>query len=124
MIALARDEEGFVHRFRSLIRQRVHIFEHVHRQAQAKLTLHQRRQASNAMDDAHLQQMLTCCDDDWEQALRSLRTKGMGQHRRGSNSLRTSCGTFFPIRPHASRTKAALGSMLSRMRPPRQPWPT
>ena len=29
-------------------------------------------------------------------------------------------GRFFP----SGRTKAALGSMLSRMRPPRQPWPT
>ena len=38
------------------------------------------------MDDDHLQKMLTCFDDHWAQAFRYLRKKGMGKHRRGSNS--------------------------------------
>jgi hypothetical protein len=86
LTALARDDEGFIHRFRSMIRQLGHIFDSAHSAAQAKITLQQRRQEMNAVDDAHLQKMLTFFDDHWEQALRSLRQKGMGKHRRGSNS--------------------------------------
>jgi hypothetical protein len=81
-----REEEGFVQRFRSIIWQLVHIFDHAHSEAQAKLKLTQLRQESNAVDDAHLQKMLTFFDDHWEQALRYLRQKGRGKHRRGSNS--------------------------------------
>src|SRR6266704_577938 len=52
----------------------------------AKLKLKQLRQEINAVDDDHLQKILTFFDDHWEQALRYLRKKGMGKHRRGSNS--------------------------------------
>jgi hypothetical protein len=79
-------DTGFVHRFRSIIRQLVHIFDHAHSEAQAKLRLQQLRMESNAVDDDHLQKILTFFDDHWEQALRYLRKKGMGKHRRGSNS--------------------------------------
>jgi hypothetical protein len=84
--ALERDDEGFVHRFRRIIRQLVHIFDHSHSEAQAKFKLTQLRQEINAGDDDHLQKILTFFDDHWEQALRYLRKKGMGKHRRGSNS--------------------------------------
>ena len=84
--ALARDDEGFVQRFRSIIRQLVNIFDHSHSEAQAKITLKQLRQEINAVDDDHLQKILTFFDDHWDQALRYLRKKGMGKHRRGSNS--------------------------------------
>src|SRR5713101_6143484 len=80
------EDEGFVHRFRSIIRQLVHIFDHAHSEAQAKIKLKQLRQEINAVDDDHLQKILTFFDDHWEQALRYLRKKGMGKHRRGSNS--------------------------------------
>src|SRR6266851_2065319 len=80
------EDEGFVHRFRSIIRQLVHIFDHAHSEAQAKIKLKQLRQEINAVDDEHLQKILTFFDDHWEQALRYLRKKGMGKHRRGSNS--------------------------------------
>jgi hypothetical protein len=83
---LARVEEGFVHRCRSLIRQLVHIFDHSHSEAQAKIRLKQLRQDIGAVDDAHLEKMLTVFDDHWEHALRYLRKKGMGTHRRGANS--------------------------------------
>ncbi len=83
---LEREDEGFVQRFRSMIRQLVHIFDHAHSEAQAKITLRQLRQESNTVDDDHLQKMLTFFDDHWEQALRYLRNKGMGKQRRGSNS--------------------------------------
>ena len=83
---LESEEAGFVHRFRSIIRPLVHIFDHVHREAQAKLRLQQLRQEINAVDDDHLQKMLTFFDDHWDQALRYLRNKGMGKHRRGSNA--------------------------------------
>ena len=84
--ALAREDEGFVQRFRRMIRQLVHIFDHAHREAQAQIKLTQLRQEINAVDDDHLQKILTFFDDHWEQALRYLRKKGMGKHRRGSNS--------------------------------------
>ena len=40
---LEREDEGFVHRFRSIIRQLVNIFDHSHSEAQAKLRLQQLR---------------------------------------------------------------------------------
>jgi hypothetical protein len=83
---LESEDAGFVHRFRSIIRQLVNIFDHVHSEAQAKLRLQQLRQEINAVDDDHLQKILTFFDDHWDQALRYLRKKGMGKHRRGSNS--------------------------------------
>jgi len=83
---LESEDAGFVHRFRSIIRQLVNIFDHAHSAAQAKLRLQQLRKEINAVDDDHLQKILTFFDDHWEQALRYLRKKGMGKHRRGSNS--------------------------------------
>src|SRR3989454_8776769 len=83
---LESEDEGFVHSFRSIIRQLVNIFDHAHSEAQAKLRLTQLRQDIRAVDDDHLQKILTFFDDHWAQALRYLRKKGMGKHRRGSNS--------------------------------------
>jgi hypothetical protein len=84
--ALESEDEGFVHSFRSIIRQLVNLFDHSHSEAQAKRRLQQLRKEIRAVDDAHLQKILTFFDDHWEQALRYLRKKGMGKHRRGSNS--------------------------------------
>ena len=83
---LEREDAGFVHRFRSIIRQLVNIFDYAHSEAQAKLKLYQLRQEINAVDDDHLPKLLTFFEDHWDQALRYLRKKGMGKHRRGSNS--------------------------------------
>ena len=38
------------------------------------------------MADHHLEKIPQFFDDHWDQALRYLRKKGMGKHRRGSNS--------------------------------------
>jgi hypothetical protein len=86
MTALESEDEGFVHSFRSIIRQLVNLFDHSHSEAQAQRRLQQLRKEIRAVDDAHLQKILTFFDDHWEQALRYLRKKGMGKHRRGSNS--------------------------------------
>ena len=83
---LEREDEGFVHSFRSMIRQLVNLFDHSHSEAQAKLRLKQLRKDIRAVNDDHLEKILTFFDDHWEQALRYLRKKGMGTHRRGSNS--------------------------------------
>jgi transposase len=83
---LERADEGFVHSFRSIIQQLVNIFDHSHSEAQAKRRLQQLRQDIQAVDDDHLEKILLFFDDHWEQALRYLRKKGMGKHRRGSNS--------------------------------------
>src|SRR6266849_1732795 len=66
---LEREDEGFVHSFRSMIRQLVHIFDHSHSEAQAKLRLQQLRQDIRAVDDDHREKILTCFDDHWDQAL-------------------------------------------------------
>src|SRR5262244_2736472 len=84
--ALESEDEGFVHRFRSIIRQLVNIFDHAHSEAQATLRLQQLRRDIHAMADNHLAKIPQFLDDHWEQALRYLRKKGMGKHRRGSNS--------------------------------------
>jgi hypothetical protein len=84
--ALESEDEGFVHSFRSIIRQLVNLFDHAHSEAQATLRLQQLRKDIQAMDDPHLEKIPQFFDDHWEQALRYLRKKGMGKHRRGSNS--------------------------------------
>ena len=83
---LEGEDEGLVHSFRHIIRQLVHIFDHTHSQAQAKLRLQQLRQDIHALEDYHLAKIPQFFDDHWEQALRYLKKKGMGKHRRGSNS--------------------------------------
>ena len=83
---LESEDEGFVHSFRSLIRQLVNIFDHAHSEAQAKLRLQQLRKDIHALEDPHLAKIPQFFDAHWEQALRYLRKKGMGKHRRGSNS--------------------------------------
>jgi Transposase len=84
--ALESEEAGFVHRFRSILRQLVNIFDHSHSEAQAKIRLQQLRKDIRAVDDDHLEKILTFFDDHWEHALRYLRKKGMGTHRRAANS--------------------------------------
>ena len=83
---LEREDTGFVPSFRNIIRQLVHLFDHAHSEAQAKLRLTQLRQDIHALEDQHLDKILQFLDDHWDQALRYLRKKGMGTHRRGSNS--------------------------------------
>ena len=83
---LTREDAGFVHSFRRLIRQLVHIFDHAHSEAQAERKLQQLRKDIQAMGDQHLEKIPPFFDAHWEHALRYLRKKGMGKHRRGSNS--------------------------------------
>jgi Transposase len=83
---LEREDAGFVHSFRHIIRQLVNIFDHTHSEAQARIRLKQLQQDIHALEDRNLEKILTFFDDHWEQALRYLRKKGMGTHRRGSNS--------------------------------------
>lgn len=83
---LEREDEGFVRSFRNRIRQLVNIFDHSHSEAQAKLRLQQLRKDIEAVEDKNLDKIVTFFDDHWDQALRYLRNKGMGTHRRGSNS--------------------------------------
>jgi D-serine deaminase-like pyridoxal phosphate-dependent protein len=75
-----------VYSFRKIIRQLVNIFDHSHSETQAKRRLQQLRKDIRAVDDNQLEKILTFFDGHWEQALRYLRKKGMGTHRRGSNS--------------------------------------
>jgi hypothetical protein len=83
---LEREDAGFVQSFRHLIRQLVNLFDYTHSEAQARIILKQLRQDINTLEDRHLEKILTFFDDHWDQALRYLRKKGMGKHRRGSNS--------------------------------------
>ena len=65
---LERADEGFVRCFRSIIRQLVNLFDHSHSNAQAKLRLQQLRTDIRAVDDHHLEKILTFFDDHWEHA--------------------------------------------------------
>src|SRR4029453_5218947 len=47
---LEKVDEGFVHRFRSILRQRVNLFDHSHSEAQAKIRLKPLRQAIRVVD--------------------------------------------------------------------------
>ena len=83
---LEKADEGFVKSFRSLIRQLVNIFDYSHSEAQAQLRLQRLRMDIEALGDKDLDNILNFFDDHWDQAFRYLRKKGMGKHRRGSNS--------------------------------------
>jgi hypothetical protein len=83
---LENKDESFVKSFRSIIRQLVNIFDHSHSEAQAKLRVKQLRKDIEAAEDKNLDKILKFFDDHWDQAFRYLRKKGMGKHRRGSNS--------------------------------------
>ncbi len=86
LTVLENEAAGFVHRFRTLRRQLVTLFDHAHSAAPAKLRLQQLRTAIHAVDAPHLVKIRPFLDEHWDQALRYLRKKGMGKHRRGSNS--------------------------------------
>src|SRR5713101_7899163 len=86
ILELESEDEGFVHRFRNIIRQVANIFDHSHSEAQAKMKLQQLRKDIKAVEDKELDKILTFFDDHWNQAFAYLRKKGMGKHRRGSNS--------------------------------------
>jgi transposase len=83
---LESEDAGFGHSFRNIIRHLVNIFDHTHSAAQAKLRLQQLRQDIHALADHQLKKIPQFFDDHWDQAMRYLRKKGMGKHRRGSNS--------------------------------------
>ena len=57
MTELESEDEGFVHSFRSIIRQLVHIFDHAHSEAQAKRRLQQLRKDIQASADHHLEKI-------------------------------------------------------------------
>ena len=86
LAALESEDAGFVHSLRNIIRQLVHSFDHTHSEAQAKLRLQQLRQAIQTLADHQLNKIPRFFDAHWDQARRYLRKKGMGTHRRGSNS--------------------------------------
>lgn len=75
----------------------------------AKLRLHQLRQDIHALEGRHLAKIPPCFAAHWAQALRSLKQKGLGKHRRGSNSesgmrlLRRREGNHDGIRSAATR---------------------
>jgi len=83
---LEQEDDGFVKDFRNIIRQLVNMFDHSHSESQAKLRLQQLRLDIEAAEDTHLDKILKFFDDHWDQALIYLRKKGMGKHRRASNS--------------------------------------
>jgi hypothetical protein len=83
---LEREDEGFVQSFRPISRQLVHSFDHTHSEAPAKLRLRQLRQDIHVLADRHLDKIPQFFKAHWEQALWYRRKKGMGKHRRGSNS--------------------------------------
>jgi hypothetical protein len=68
LAALESEDTGFVHSFRTMIRQLVHIFDHTHSEAHATLRLHQLRKDIHALEDQHLKKIPQFFDAHWEQA--------------------------------------------------------
>ena len=62
---LEREDTGFVHSFRNIIRQLVNIFDHAHSEAQAQLRLKELRQDIHVLEDQHLEKILRFFDDHW-----------------------------------------------------------
>src|SRR4029434_8079594 len=56
---LEREDAGFVHSFRHIIRQLVNIFDHTHSEAQARIRLKQLQQDIHALEDRNLEKILT-----------------------------------------------------------------
>ena len=83
---LEKADAGFVQSFRNIIRQLVNIFDRSHSESQVKLRVNQLRTDIEAAEDKHLDKILRFLDDHWDQAFAYLRQRGMGKHRRGSNS--------------------------------------
>jgi hypothetical protein len=83
---LEKADAGFVQSFRNIIRQLVNIFDRSHSESQVKLRVKQLRTDIEAAEDKHLDKILRFLDDPWDQAFAYLRQRGMGKHRRGSNS--------------------------------------
>jgi hypothetical protein len=83
---LEKADAGFVQSFRNIIRQLVNIFDRSHSESQVKLRVKQLRTDIEAAEDKHLDKILRFLDDNWDQAFAYLRQRGMGKHRRGSNS--------------------------------------
>jgi hypothetical protein len=83
---LEKSDEDFVQSFRNIIRQLVNVFDHSHSESQVKLRLKQLRTDIGAAEDKHLDKILQFFDDHWDQAFAYLRKRGMGKHRRDSNS--------------------------------------
>jgi Transposase len=83
---LEKADAGFVQSFRNIIRQLVNIFDRSHSESQVKLRVKQLRTDIEAAEDKHLDKILRFLDDHWDQAFAYLRQRGMGKHRRGSNS--------------------------------------
>lgn len=86
LAALASEDAGCVQSVRPIIRQLVHSFDHTPSAAPARIRWPHLRQDIHALEDRNREKMLPFFDDHGEQALRYLRKKGMGTHRRGSNS--------------------------------------
>ena len=83
---LEQVDEGFVASFRNIIRQLVNIFDHSHSESQVKLRLKQLRTDIQEAQAKHLDKILQFLDDHGVQVFAYLKKRGMGKHRRGSNS--------------------------------------
>jgi hypothetical protein len=83
---LEKADGGFVKSFRNIIRQLVNIFDHSHSESQVQLRLKQLRMDIQVAEDKHLDKILKFFDDHWDQAFAYVKKRGMGKHRRGSNS--------------------------------------
>jgi hypothetical protein len=86
LAARASEAAGVVPRCRTILRPLGPICAPAHRAAQAPLRRHQRRQDIHALAAQPLTKMPHVCDEHWAPALRYLRKKGRGNHRRGANS--------------------------------------
>jgi len=83
---LEKKDEGFISKFRSVIRQIVNVFDHSDSEIQAEVRPNSLKNQINSMENSHLNRITKFFSDHWDQAMQYLRKKGPAKYRRASNS--------------------------------------
>lgn len=78
--------DGFIFKFRSVIKQIVNIFDHSATEVQAEVKLKNLKDQIDRTENSHLDKICKFFDDHWHEAMQYLRKRGLGKHKRVSNS--------------------------------------
>lgn len=78
--------DGFILRFRSIIRQLTSIFDYSSTELQAEIKLKRLKAQIGETGNTHLGKIGKFFDDHWHQAMHYLKKAGLGKYKRSSNS--------------------------------------
>jgi hypothetical protein len=80
------ESDGFILKFRSILRQVVNIFDHSSTELQAEIKLKKLKSEIDQTKSTHLAKIAKFFDEHWHEAMYYLKKKGLGKYRRSSNS--------------------------------------